>query len=132
MFTWVVAPRFYETDAFGHVNNTVVPGWFETAREPIFKLFTDGEDMIRINLILARIEVDFVAQIYYGKDVTVKTGIEKIGNSSFVVWHEAWQNDTLAARGKAVQVYFNHQTQASERIPDHYLAKLELLLNKGN
>ena len=53
--------------------------------------------MIRINLILARIEVDFVAQIYYGKDVTVKP-VLKIGNSSFVVWHEAWQNDTLAAR----------------------------------
>ncbi len=36
MFTATFSPRFYETDAFGHVNNTVVTGWFETAREPIF------------------------------------------------------------------------------------------------
>ncbi|HET8705050.1 MAG TPA: thioesterase family protein [Pseudomonadales bacterium] len=130
MFTWVVSPRFYETDAFGHVNNTVVPGWFETAREPIFKLFMDAEQMTKINLILARIEVDFVAQIFYGKDVTVKTGIEKIGNSSFVVWHEAWQSGILSARGKAVQVYFNHDTQKSEPIPAEYREKLAAIVSK--
>lgn len=128
MFTLLVAPRFYETDAFGHVNNTVVPGWFETAREPIFKLFTDGEEMTKINLILARIEVDFVAQIFYGSEVTVKTGIEKIGNASFVVWHEAWQKGACVAKGKAVQVYFSHDTQKSERIPDEFRVKLEAIL----
>ena len=32
MFELTVTPRFYETDAFGHVNNTVVTGWFETGR----------------------------------------------------------------------------------------------------
>ena len=37
MVTAVVTPRFYETDAFGHINNTVITGWFETAREPIFR-----------------------------------------------------------------------------------------------
>jgi len=128
MFTLVVSPRFYETDAFGHINNTVVPGWFETAREPVFKLFTDSDKMTKINLILARIEVDFVAQIYYGSEVTIKTGIEKIGNASFVVWHEAWQNGSCCAKGKAVQVYFNLDTQKSEPLPSQYRARLEALL----
>lgn len=36
MFTLSLTPRFYETDAFGHINNTVITGWFETAREPVF------------------------------------------------------------------------------------------------
>ena len=31
--------RFYETDALGHVNNTVVPMWIETGRLPIFEFF---------------------------------------------------------------------------------------------
>ena len=38
-----------------------------------------------LTLILARIEVDFVAQTYFGHEVTIRTSIEKLGNSSFVL-----------------------------------------------
>ncbi|MCK5886951.1 MAG: acyl-CoA thioesterase, partial [Alcanivorax sp.] len=46
--------------------------------------------------------------------------IEKIGNSSFVVAQQAWQNGKLVARGKAVQVYFEHDKQASAPIPEAF------------
>lgn len=124
MFTTTVSPRFYETDAFGHVNNTVVAGWFETAREPIFRIFSPDMDIRSLSLILARTEIDFVAQIHYGSEVTLKTAIEKLGNSSFVVLHEAWQGGVCVARGKAVQVAFDFATQKSHRIPDGPRAEL--------
>jgi acyl-CoA thioester hydrolase len=114
MFELTLVPRFYETDAFGHINNTTVAGWFETGRAPVFQLFSTGQNAASLPLILARIEIDFVAQLYYGADVLVRTGIGQIGNSSFTVLQQAWQNGTLAARGRAVQVYFDHQTQASQ------------------
>lgn len=114
MFTATFAPRFYETDAFGHINNTVVAGWFETSREPIFRIFTSGTDPKAIGLILARTEIDFVAQIHYGHPVETRTWIERIGTSSFVVAHEAWQNGVCAARGKAVQVAFDPAAQQSQ------------------
>jgi acyl-CoA thioester hydrolase len=125
MFTSAVMPRFYETDAFGHVNNTVVAGWFETAREPIFRIFTPEMDIRELTLILARIEIDFVAQIHYGHEVTLKTGIERIGNSSFTVRHEAWQKGVKAAVGRAVQVYFDFETQQSGALPAVYRSQLE-------
>lgn len=128
MFTQTITPRFYETDAFGHINNTVIAGWFEAGRAPIFQIFTPEMNIKELTLILARIEVDFVAQTHYGHEVIIKTGIEKVGNSSFVVIQEAWQNDVLTAKGKAVQVYFDHHTQKSDRIPDVYRAKLEALI----
>ncbi|EUC68428.1 thioesterase [Alcanivorax sp. 97CO-5] len=118
MFEQTITPRFYETDAFGHVNNTVVTGWFETGRAPLFRLFGDAENPASMPLILARVEVDFVAQIYYGSDVILRAAIERIGNSSFVVIQQAWQNGALVARGRAVQVYFDHKTQASAPLPD--------------
>lgn len=118
MFTTKFTPRFYETDAFGHVNNTVVAGWFEAAREPIFRIVTPEMDIKKLSLILARIEIDFVAQISYGHEVTVTTAVEKLGNSSFSVLHEAWQHGVLCARGRAVQVYFDFATQKSGRLPD--------------
>lgn len=125
MFTASFTPRFYETDAFGHINNTVVAGWFETSREPIFRIFTAGPEPTAIGLILARIEIDFVAQLYYGQPVETRTWIERIGNASFVVLHEAWQNGVCAARGKAVQVSFDPAAQKSQALSAAQRAALE-------
>lgn len=125
MFTTTVSPRFYETDPFGNINNTVVTGWFEAAREPIFRIFDPEMDVQQLNLILARVEIDYRAQIQYGERVTLRTGIQHIGNASFVVAHEAWQKDQCCARGRAVQVYFNWATRRSERVPDLYRAQLQ-------
>jgi len=44
----------------------------------------------------------------------VKTYIEKIGNTSFTISHEAWQNDIKKATGKVVIVYLNSETKLKE------------------
>lgn len=125
MFRMTVTPRFYETDALGHINNTVMLGWFEASREPVFRLFNATLALDQWNLILAKVEIDYVAQTHYGQDVLLLTGIEKIGNSSFVVAHEAWQNNVLVAKGRAVQVVFNYATQKSEPLTPEMRTVLE-------
>lgn len=125
MFVMTVVPRFYETDALGHINNTVLSNWFEAAREPVFRIFNPALKLPEWNLILARVEIDYVAQTHYGQETEIRTWIEKIGNSSFVVAQEAWQGDVCVARGKAVQVFFNYATQKSEPLPAPYRAELE-------
>ena len=37
MFTTVITPRVSETDGMGHINNTVIPIWFEAGRKGILK-----------------------------------------------------------------------------------------------
>lgn len=81
-------------------------------------------DIRKLSLILARIEIDFVAQIHYGHEVMLKTAIARIRNSSFTVLHEAWQNGICTARGRAVQVYFDFEAQKSGRLPDVFRAQL--------
>lgn len=125
MFTETVSPRFCETDALGHINNTVVPVWFEKAREPIFRLFSPDLSVKDWRLILARIEVDFQAQIFYGKDLDIRTWIERIGNSSIVIVQEAVQNDVVCAVGKSVMIHFDYQQQSSAPVPDHIREQLE-------
>lgn len=120
-----ITPRFYETDALGHINNTVINGWFETGRTPLFQIFNPEMNLGTWNLILARVEIDYVAQTHYGTDVEIRSWIERIGNSSFVVAQEAWQNDACVAKGKAVQVFFNYSTQKTEPIPDILRKELE-------
>ena len=118
MFTLTIQPRFAETDALGHLNNATLPVWFEQARTPIFEIFVPTLSVREWNLILAKIEVEFVKEIFYGSDVEVRTAIEKLGNSSLVVYQEAWQNGELAAKGRAVMVHFDHQAKKSMPIPE--------------
>jgi len=118
MFVQRVQPRFAETDALGHINNAVLPVWFEQARTPIFELFIPSLDVKKWTLILAKIEVEFIKEIFYGADIEVRSFIEKIGNSSFVCYQEVWQSENLVAKGRAVMVHFNHRTKKSMPIPD--------------
>lgn len=125
MFEKQITPRFCETDALGHVSNTALPVWFEDARQPVFELFTPDLDLANWPLILARFEIDFRAQIFYGQEVTLKTGISKLGNSSLEVYQEAWQNGELAAAGKTVLVHFDYKNQKKAPIEGALRALLE-------
>jgi acyl-CoA thioester hydrolase len=107
MFKEIIQPRFNETDALGHINNTVLTQWFEGARDPIFKLFTPDLNTKQWRLILASISVQFKAELFYGLPVELRTGISMVGNSSFEVHQEAWQQGQCCASGKAVLVQYD-------------------------
>jgi acyl-CoA thioester hydrolase len=111
MFKENIQPRFNETDALGHINNTVLTQWFEGARDPIFKLFTPDLDTRAWRLILASISVQFKAELFYGAAVELRTGISMVGNSSFEVHQEAWQHGKCCAVGKAVLVQYDFNAQ---------------------
>lgn len=121
----ILEPRFSETDALGHINNTVLPVWFEQARTPFFEIFTPTLAINEWQLILAKIDVSFLKQIFYGKQVEVKSFIQTLGNSSFVVYHEAWQEGLKVAEGTAVMVHFDHNTQKSKQLPEDIKRSLE-------
>jgi acyl-CoA thioester hydrolase len=120
--------RFYETDALKHVSNTAIVGWFETARMPIFKWFTPNLDLDNWPLILANYNVDFLLQIYLGEAVEIKTGVNKIGNSSFKVYQEVWQSNELKAKGETTLVHFDYKQQKASPIPDDVRDKLAEIL----
>jgi acyl-CoA thioester hydrolase len=56
--------------------------------------------------------------MYYRSDVEIRTFIVKIGNSSFTVGHEAWQEGELKARGQAVLVYYDFKIKKSMPLPN--------------
>lgn len=116
MFVRTVEPAFYDTDALGHINNTRLPAWFELARNDLFKLFTPDLDPKKWRLMLARIDVEYRAELFYGHEIEVRTYISRLGNSSFTVTQEAHQNGTLAGLGNAVMIYYDHQEKRSTPI----------------
>lgn len=124
-------PRFYETDGLGHINNTVVPKWFETARTPIFKIFNPALSLDQWNLILRKIDVEFIAQTYHEYPVEVRSWVSHVGNTSFTVSHELWQRDEMTASGTAVLVYFDYNAQQKGVIPEHCRRALKEIVKEG-
>lgn len=127
MFIETVTPRFGDADGLRHINNVALVEWFEVGRNPIFRMFTPDLDLNYENwkLILVRTEFDYLGQMLYGQDVEIRSFITHIGNSSFTIGHEAWQEEELKAKGKAVIVHFDFINQKSMPIPDTIRAKLE-------
>lgn len=125
---YIFQPRFNDTDALGHINNANIATWFEEGRRPIFEYFVPDLDPKKWNLILARIEIDYLAQGYYQKTTTIKTSVEKIGNASFVLTQEAVQDNIVISRGKSFLVSFDYTKQKSIPIPEPIRTKLQALL----
>ncbi|MCO4754151.1 MAG: acyl-CoA thioesterase [Bacteriovoracaceae bacterium] len=115
-----IFPRFNDTDALGHINNASIVSWFEEARRSLFEVFVPELNPKKWNLIIARVEVDYLAQGEFQKEVLVNTWLEKIGNSSMIVAQEAIQNGRPIARGKAVMVHFDYKSQKSIPIPEEF------------
>ncbi|WP_010325010.1 acyl-CoA thioesterase [Marinobacterium stanieri] len=126
MFSQTLTPAFYDTDGLGHINNTRLPQWFEGARNDLFRIFTPDLDTKKWELIMARIEVDFVGELFYGRDVEIRTFICKIGNSSFTVLQEAWQDGKLGARGKAYMVRYDFANGCAQSLTAEQKATLEV------
>jgi len=124
MYTESLMPRFSDTDALGHINNTTVPVWFEGAREPVFKLFTPDLDPKDWHLIIAKIEINYHGQLFFGQPIEIRTYIGRIGGASFDVYQELWQHNEKCASGTAALVYFDYEKQSSKKLSEDLRAEL--------
>ena len=125
MFTTVITPRVSETDGMGHINNTVIPIWFEAGRKGIFEIFTPTLTFENWKCIVVNLNVDNINEIHFGHDVTIHTYIKEIRNSSYIIEEEMYQNGQLCSKGTATYVNFNKQTRKSEHIQEELRQRLE-------
>ena len=117
MYLYDITPRFGDIDGLRHVNNSVIPGWFDQARNQIYRIFNPEFAFESWNLILARYEIDFVRPLVINGDVTVRTWVSRIGTSSFEVSQEAEQAGVVCTRGTTVLVHYDFGTGRPVPIP---------------
>ena len=126
IFTNIV-PRVSETDGVGHINNVFVPIWLEAGRREIFRIFSPNLDFVDWKLALVKVTVEYVDQLYLAENVEVRTGIEKIGKSSFTIKEEIYQTKRLCAKGQAIYVNYNFKEKKSTPISNEIRNKLECI-----
>ncbi|MHB8604050.1 MAG: acyl-CoA thioesterase [Thermoplasmatota archaeon] len=127
-FSVEVPVRFRDCDPMGHLNNAVVATFLEIARTDYWMKKRGLATLSAFDIIVARVEIDFVSQSAYGETLVVRCGIERIGETSFVLAYEIADKATgrLVARAKTVQVYFDYEKNAKRAIPTELRAALEL------
>ncbi|MDR1654690.1 MAG: thioesterase family protein [Treponema sp.] len=67
---------------------------------------------------MAHTDYDFVDQLYFQHDVEIHSWVSRIGNKSFTIYHEAWQQGRLCVKGNAVVVYYDFNTEKSAPLPE--------------
>ncbi|WP_129691865.1 acyl-CoA thioesterase [Gottfriedia acidiceleris] len=127
MEKFTVTPRFCETDALGHINNTSYFIYLEEARIKFFQSLGYSMNLDDWKFILASTKCDFVNQGHFNQKMSVSTYISKIGNKSFHLEHEICCEETnqMIATGNAVIVFFNFKEQRSEVLPELFREQLE-------
>ena len=116
--------RWSDPDMLGHVNHARALALLEDARLAM----SDGGS----GLILARLEVDYLRQLYYrvGERLLVRTVVTRLGTKSFTVRQKLVQDDQVAIRAEAVMVAFDFAADASRPLTDdersHWTAFVEV------
>jgi acyl-CoA thioester hydrolase len=122
--------RFMDLDALQHVNNARYLNFLEEARlaysQEILDLFNRIEEL---NVVVARIEIDFMQPIYFGDKVQVHTRISKLGNKSFtfesMISAKRKGKTHIASRALQVIVAFDPKQNKSIPIPDSVKEKIQ-------
>lgn len=106
--------RWSDPDSLGHVNHARALSLLEDARLAMAERGFGA----RPNVILARLEVDYLRQLHYraGERLTVRSWIPRLGTKSFTVRQELVQDHQVAIRADAVMVAFDFAADASRPI----------------
>jgi acyl-CoA thioester hydrolase len=108
--------RFRDCDAMGHVNNAVYSTYLEQARIGIL----GGLEPF----ILARVEIDFRAELHAGEEVEVRSRCPRVGTKSFDLDHQIWAGDRLVAEAKSVLVGYDYTAGASVPLTENQRRRL--------
>ena len=77
--------------------------------------------------VLASLQIDFVAETFYGSDVIATVTDARAGNSSLTIVCEMSQGGKLTVRGTAVLVHLDAATKAPSRLPEGLRERLAAL-----
>lgn len=102
------SPRVTEVNSGNHIGNLNILAWFEDARSCITNLFQSNDKSItKTNAVIVNIDVNFIAEVHYGQDVEISSGIVRLGNKSCDIYQEVKQQGVLVASVKVTLVNFD-------------------------
>jgi acyl-CoA thioester hydrolase len=121
--------EWWDTDASGHYHNAAILRMSEACEAELMRSLGIVDYFGRVPRV--RQEVTYEAKLYFGQEVTLTLGVERLGPRSLTFVFEAWgeEHDGVARRraavGRVVVVHVPVGTERSEPWPDRVISSLE-------
>lgn len=120
--------RHADTDRQGHINNAVFATMLETGRVHLIHLMPEGKLADEgATWVIARLVIDFRAEMHWPGTVTIATKVTNIGRSSVTLAQALFQGDTCTASGESVLVQMDEKTRKARPMTPAAIARLEKL-----
>jgi acyl-CoA thioester hydrolase len=123
--------RFSDTDMIGHVNNVAFAAFIESGRVAFVHSGVIRRMPPELLVVMARIEIDYRAELHWPADIDVGSRLLRIGTKSFAVASGVFHGPLCAATSVTTLVVINRATRQSTAIPDEVRADMETYLNPG-
>ncbi len=105
-----VRVRYQETDKFGIVYYANYYVWFEMARTEFFRSmgfpYTELEKK-GVYIVIVNSSCQYKQPAYYDDQITIRSRISSVKNTSFTFEYEVARGKDLLATGKTIQVLVN-------------------------
>lgn len=128
-YTHPITIRLGDIDINEHVNNTVYTKYVQEARANYFRELW-GDHWEASNVVLATLEIDYLAPIAMDDEVFVDVRVTDVGDSSWTVEYRVRTiggdgEERTAARGSSVQVAWDSESTSSQPLPEPWREQLE-------
>ena len=123
-----VTLRYCDQDPIGHINNSAMAAFLEQARVAlVYPLLKSGTGAENLELVIARLVIDYLRELRFPGEVQVGSRIGRIGNKSFTLQHGVFKagEDECAATAECTMVYFDVTRRESTLPPAEVRAALE-------
>jgi acyl-CoA thioester hydrolase len=117
--------RFRDLDPMGHVNNAVFLTYVESARVAYLEHVGATKGLRDLDMIVARVEIDFRAPIRLGQEVEIDVRPGRFGTKSFGLDHELRVDGEIVAEAKTVCVAYDYERREPMAVPAAWREKLE-------
>lgn len=116
--------RYSDTDRQGHVNNAVFSTFLETGRTSM--LYDKSAPVVEPGtaFVLARLALDYRAELHWPGEVWIGTGVLEVGRSSIKLEQAIFQDGKLCANAETVIVMVDTSTRRSRPLPDSTAERL--------
>jgi acyl-CoA thioester hydrolase len=116
--------RFSDTDMIGHVNNVAFAAFIESGRVAFTHSGVIGGMPKGLLIVMARIELDYRAELHWPANIDVGSRLLRIGRSSFAIGNGVFDGPTCAATSVTTLVVIDRVTRKATPIPDSVRASM--------
>lgn len=110
--------RFSDVDQFGHMNNSVYFSLYDLAKTTYFKdVFGDLHDWNKFAVVVANINADFMAPVFFSDELIIETTVVQLGNKSLTLLQRAVNKSSGVLKCQCRTVLVGYDVTSKEPVP---------------